>query len=320
MENGWIWLWFLLALGGLLALSLRSRLRLLARWRRWRALRERALSEDALKHLLTCEHSSRDATVESLSGSLRLSQKRLLRLIARMEAALADEAGVPLGELHHAAERAEHRLTSEELDALDAHLGHPLRDPHGDPIPTATGAVTPLEALPLTDWPLNQPAQILHVEDEPEVIFKEIVTEDLRPGTRVWVLERRPEYLIISDGLVEHRLTPVVAANIHVAKAIEGPSQPAGLVRLADLAEGEEAEVAALDHDCRGFSRRRLLDLGLTPGARVRVELSPAFGDPRAVRVRGSVIALRREQAVQVWVRGGSRSDGKSQHAGASQS
>ena len=64
----------------------------------------------------------------------------------------------------------------------------------------------------------------------------------------------------------------------------------------------------------------RLLDLGLTPGARVRVELSPAFGDPRAVRVRGSVIALRREQAVQVWVRGGSRSDGKSQHAGASQS
>ncbi|MEE9538702.1 MAG: FeoA domain-containing protein [candidate division NC10 bacterium] len=353
MENGWIWLWFVLALGGLLALRLWVRLRPLAQFRRWRALRERALFEDALKHLLTFEHSSRDATVESLAGSLRLSQKRLLRLIARMEAAgllhshgaalhlssegkqwalrvvrahrlweryLADEAGVPLGELHHAAERAEHRLTPEELDALDAHLGHPLRDPHGDPIPTATGAVTPLEALPLTDWPLDQPAQILHVEDEPEVIFKEIVAEDLRPGTRVWVLERRPEYLIISDGQVEHRLTPVVAANIHVAKAIEGPSQPAELVRLADLVEGEEAEVAALDHGCRGFSRRRLLDLGLTPGARVRVELTPAFGDPRAVRVRGSVIALRREQAAQVWVRGGSRSDGKSQHAGASQS
>lgn len=158
------------------------------------------------------------------------------------------------------------------------------------------------------------------MEDEPEVIFKEIVAENLRPGTRVWVLERRPEYLIISDGQVEHRLTPVVAANIHVAKAIEGPSQPVELTRLADLADGEEAEVAALDPGCRGFSRRRLLDLGLTPGARVRVELSPAFGDPRAVRVRGSVIALRREQAAQVWVRGGSRSDGKSQHAGASQS
>ncbi|MCZ6778293.1 MAG: metal-dependent transcriptional regulator [Acidobacteria bacterium] len=351
MENGWIWLWFVLALGGLLALRLWARLRPLARWRRWRALRERALFEDALKHLLTCEHSSRDATVESLAGSLGLSQKRLPRLIARMEAAgllrshgaalhlssegkqwalrvvrahrlweryLADEAGLPIGELHHAAERAEHRLTPEELDALDAHLGHPLRDPHGDPIPTAAGAVAPLEALPLTDWPLDQPAQIVHVEDEPEVIFKEIVAERLHPGMSVRILERMPEYLTIYDGQAEHRLTPVVAANIHVAKAPEGPSQPEERIRLADLADGEEAEVVALDPDCRGFSRRRLLDLGLTPGARVRVELSPAFGEPRAIRVRGTLIALRREQAVHVCVRSGSRSGGKTQKPGVS--
>ncbi|MFQ5802547.1 MAG: FeoA domain-containing protein [Candidatus Methylomirabilales bacterium] len=351
MENGWIWL--LLAVGALLGVSLWVRLRPLAQLRRWRALRERALFEDALKHLLACEDRNHDATVESLAGSLRLTQKRLPRLIARMEAAgllhshgaalhlssegkqwalrvvrahrlweryLADEAGVPLGELHPAAERAEHRLTSEELDALDAHLGHPVRDPHGDPIPTAAGAVTPLEAVPLTDWPLGQPAQILHVEDEPAIIFKEIVAAGLRPGTSVLVLERRPDYLIISDGHVEHRLTPVVAANIHVAKASEGPRQPAELMRLADLADGEEAEVVALDPDCRGFSRRRLLDLGLTPGAQVRVELSPAFGEPRAVRVRGSLIALRREQAAQVWVRGRSRSENTRQKTGAAQS
>ena len=350
METGWIWLWLLLALVGLFALSLGVRLQPLARWRRWRALRERALFEDALKHLLTCEHQSRDATVESLAGSLRLSQRRLLRLIAGMEAAgllhshgaalhltpegkgwalrvvrahrlweryLADEAGVPIGQLHQAAERAEHHLTPEELDALDAHLGHPLRDPHGDPIPTAAGAVTPLEALPLTDWPLGQPAQILHVEDEPEVIFKEIVAEGLRPGTSVRVLERSPEHLIISDGQTEHRLTPVVAANIHVAKASEVPGPPEELIRLADLPDGEEAEVVALDPDCRGFGRRRLLDLGLTPGARVRAELSPAFGEPRAIRVRGTLIALRREQAAQVWVRSRSRSERKGQQTGA---
>ena len=349
MANGWIWI--LIALGALLGLSFWPRFGLLAQWRGWRALRQRVLFEDALKHLLTSEHSGRDATIESLAGTLGLPQKRLLRLIARMEAArllhshgtalhltpegkhwalrvvrahrlweryLADEAGLPIGELHHAAERAEHRLTPEELDALDAHLGHPSRDPHGDPIPTATGAVTPLEAVPLTDWPLDQLAQILHVEDEPKVIFKKIVAEGLRPGARVCVLERTPEYLIINDGQAEHRLTPVVAANIHVAKASEGPRQLEELIRLAHLADGEEAEVVALDPDCRGFSRRRLLDLGLTPGARVRVELSPAFGDPRAVRVRGTLIALRTEQAAQVWVRGVSRTEGKGQEAGAS--
>ncbi|MFQ5882895.1 MAG: FeoA domain-containing protein [Candidatus Methylomirabilales bacterium] len=351
MENGWIWLWLVIALGALLALSLWPRFGLLPQWRRWRALRERALFEDALKHLLACELDGRHASLESLAGILGLSQKRLLHLIARMEAAgllqslagglhlapegerwalqvvrahrlweryLADEAGLPMGQLHRAAERAEHRLTPQELDALDAHLGHPPSDPHGDPIPTAGGAVAPLNAVPLTDWPTDQPAQIVHVEDEPEVIFKQILAEGLRPGRMVRVLESSPECLIISDGEAEHRLAPVVAANIQVVAAREGQVRPEQLARLADLADGEEAEVVALDPDCRGFNRRRLLDLGLTPGARVRAELSTLFGDLRAVRVRGTLIALRREQASRIWVRQRLRSESRSQKPGTS--
>jgi DtxR family Mn-dependent transcriptional regulator len=46
-----------------------------------------------------------------------------------------------------------------------------------------------------------------------------------------------------------------------------------------------------------------LQDLGLTPDARVEVELENPFGDPRAFRVRGTMIALRRQQADHVWVR-----------------
>lgn len=344
MEIGWTWI--LIALGAMLALTFWPCFGLLARWRGWRALRQRVLFEDVLKHLATCEHSGRDATIESLAGILRLRQKRLLRIIARMEAAgllhadgpalhltpeakhwalrvvrahrlweryLADEAGLPIGKLHHVAEQVEHRLTPEDLDALDAHLGHPPTDPHGDPIPSAAGTVTPLEAVPLADWPVDQPAQVVHVEDEPNVIFKQILAEGFRPGTMVRVLERRPAHLLITDGQAEHLLTPVVAANIHVAKPLEAPGRPADLMRLADLEDGEEAEVTALDPECRGFSRRRLLDLGLTPGAQVRVELSPVFGDPRAVRVRGTLLALRKEQAAQIWIRRRSRSKRTSQ-------
>ena len=47
-------------------------------------------------------------------------------------------------------------------------------------------------------------------------------------------------------------------------------------------------------------TRRRLLDLGLTPGARVACLFSAPSGDPRAYMVRGSVIALRREDADRV--------------------
>ncbi len=79
-------------------------------------------------------------------------------------------------------------------------------------------------------------------------------------------------------------------------------STRAGLT-LDALAVGETAEVVALAAACTGFSRQRLLDLGLTPGARVRVAMDNAFADPRAYEVRGTTIALRRELAAHISVR-----------------
>jgi DtxR family Mn-dependent transcriptional regulator len=52
---------------------------------------------------------------------------------------------------------------------------------------------------------------------------------------------------------------------------------------------------------CRGSQRRRLLDLGIVRGTEVVPELVSAGGDPVAYRVRGALIALRREQAE--WIR-----------------
>jgi Fe2+ transport system protein FeoA len=76
-----------------------------------------------------------------------------------------------------------------------------------------------------------------------------------------------------------------------------------GSMTLADLPEGAEGEVLSLATGCTGFLRQRLLDLGLTAGARVGVASENAFGDPRAYRIRGAVMALRREQARLVHVR-----------------
>jgi DtxR family Mn-dependent transcriptional regulator len=72
---------------------------------------------------------------------------------------------------------------------------------------------------------------------------------------------------------------------------------------LAELSRDEEAEVLSISPACRGYLRQRLLDLGLTSGARVSVASENAFGDPRAYRIRGALIALRREQAGFVIVR-----------------
>lgn len=64
---------------------------------------------------------------------------------------------------------------------------------------------------------------------------------------------------------------------------------------LSELPEGGSAHVERLT--ASGAIRRRLLDLGLTPGTRITcVGVSPA-GDPAAYLIRGAVIALRRRDA-----------------------
>ena len=183
--------------------ALLPRYGLAAQWRRRRLSLLRARYEDVLKHMLSWERRGKVATPESVSGALGLAPKRVLDLITRMESRgllqsgdegialsaqgerlalhvvrahrlweryLADDAGMPMGKLHQAAEIAEHNLSPEQADALEAHLGHPSRDPHGDPIPTAAGDLAPLEGVALSRWPVGEPARIVHIEDEPEVI------------------------------------------------------------------------------------------------------------------------------------------------------
>ena len=328
--------WLILAALVALVAALWPEAGLLAQMRRWRELRRRELLEDALKHIFAWEQRAQNATPESLAGGLGIPQSRVLHLITGMETKglvqslagglrltskgqrlalqvvrahrlweryLADDAGMPMARLHQAAEKAEHQLSAENLDALDAHLGHPEHDPHGDPIPRSDGSLAEVEAVALNDWPMDQPARVAHIEDEPDVIFQQILAAGLRPGSMLRVLENTPERLVISDGEQEHRLAHVVAANIQVAAMAPQRERPAGVKRLSDLAPGAEGEVVELDSLCRGFSRRRLLDLGLTVNTKIEVALENTFGDPRAFRIRGTLIALRKEQADHVWVK-----------------
>jgi DtxR family Mn-dependent transcriptional regulator len=70
-----------------------------------------------------------------------------------------------------------------------------------------------------------------------------------------------------------------------------------GVKTLADFKPGERATVLGLARSCRGPERRRLLDLGFVAGTAVEVEMISPSGEPTAYRVRGTVIALHREQA-----------------------
>ena len=305
------------------------------RHRAQRAVRERRRIEDALKHLFDQEYRDRHASLASLKGALRLPDGPVLALVARMQALdlvrargqefdltpagerlalqvvrahrlleryFADEARLPLGQVHAAAERREHSLSAADIDRLSADLGHPTFDPHGDPIPSREGSVPPAEGVPATSWLPETTGRIVHLEDEPAISFAQILAEGLRVGQVVRVIERTPQRVVLTDGENEFRLAPAVAANVFLAPAPEAAGAT-GAIRLPDLPDHALAEVLGLDDNCQGFSRRRLMDLGVTEGAHIQPVLKTFAGDPRAYRIRGTVVAVRRDQAVHIIVR-----------------
>jgi DtxR family Mn-dependent transcriptional regulator len=309
---------------------------LFPRWRRARRRVERILIEDALKHLQRCETHNRHPSIESLAGALDVSVNhaalvlnklaghqlvsrqagefkltpagrdyalRVIRAHRLWEHYLAEETGFAESEWHDQAEHYEHLLTPAQAEALSAQLGHPTHDPHGDPIPAADGFLQHHGGAPLADMPLDVPLRIVHIEDEPEAVFAQILAEDLHPGMQVRLTERSPQRLRFWAAGDEHLLAPVVAANISVIPLPESQETPEQTgMPLSGLKPGQPGRVVGLSPASHGAERRRLLDLGLVPGTMVEAEFRSPAGDPTAYRVRGALIALRREQADQIQV------------------
>jgi DtxR family Mn-dependent transcriptional regulator len=328
-------LWILAAIA-LLVIIFLPRIGLLAIYKTYRIALEREQVEDALKHLIDREQQGRYASPESLAGTLDMQRGNVMRLIEDMETQdllesrgaelqlttkgerwalhvvrahrlweryLTDEARMPLEQVHGEAQRREHTLTEAQLDDLDAALGHPTRDPHGDPIPTREGTLLKAEGMPLTAWQAEGPMRIVHLEDEPALAFEQILAAGLRLGQTIRILDRNPQRYLLTDGETEYRLAPAVAANVSVAALPESEVVRASSISLAELTYNQRAEIVVLDEAVQGFTRRRFLDLGLTPGTTIYPELQNFFGDPRAYRVRGTLIALRKDQAAQIWVK-----------------
>jgi DtxR family Mn-dependent transcriptional regulator len=304
------------------------------RWQRTRQRSERVLIEDALKHIYKCERDRRCPTVQSLSGALNITGNQTTEVLARLEALelvrtdsakicltpaghdyalriirahrlweryLADQTGFDEVEWHDQADRFEHLLSPDEANALSAQLGNPTHDPHGDPIPTSSGEVVAHGGKPLNSMPLDAPVRIVHIEDEPDMVYAQLVAEGLHTGMIARLIEVTPQRVRFWAGGDEHLLAPIVAGNISVVPLPE--EQPAEDIpgeALTNLNIGEKGEVLALSPRIRGAERRRLMDLGVLPGTVIEVEMVSPSGDPTAYRVRDALIALRGTQAEMI--------------------
>lgn len=82
-----------------------------------------------------------------------------------IETFLVAELGYGWGDVHEEAEVLEHAVSDRFIDALDARLGRPARDPHGDPIPLADGTLPDDGEVPLEQVAAGTRVRIVRVSD-----------------------------------------------------------------------------------------------------------------------------------------------------------
>lgn len=297
---------------------------------RSRSLAEKTLIEDILKQLYHVEYSGRFASLNGLAGALKIKDARLIELIETMnrsdlikndqslikltpsgtdyalkiirvhrlwEKYLSEKTGYDKSEWHDRAELMEHSLTQKQTRELNEALGNPRFDPHGDPIPTESGEIIYTTATPLPKLSTGSRARIVHIEDEPDVIYRQIIDERLHIGSQVKILQvDEHDIHFVSEGN-EYRFSNIVASNIHVDELSEKEVYEENAIRLSALEAGQKAKILGISSECRGAARRRLLDLGFIRGSLVETAYDGTDHTIKAFNIRNTLIALRQDQS-----------------------
>ncbi len=160
-------------------------------------------------------------------GSVTLTEKgtalalRMLRRHRLIETWLVDSFGYDWDEVHDEAEALEHVLSNRLLAAIAEQLGHPTRDPHGDPIPAADGSVHQPNAMLLRDAPENAVGTVVRISDRDPALLRYLAAETISLDATVTVIGRRPFGGALSvrvDG-VDRDLGDEVAGSIWISIA-----------------------------------------------------------------------------------------------------
>ncbi|MFT4044833.1 MAG: metal-dependent transcriptional regulator [Gordonia sp. (in: high G+C Gram-positive bacteria)] len=107
----------------------------------------------------------------SLTDDGRAAAILMVRRHRLLETFLVRELGYSWDEVHDEAEVLEHAVSDRLMSRLDAKLGHPDRDPHGDPIPALDGSVPAPDAFSLGDLDAGSSARVARISDtDPEML------------------------------------------------------------------------------------------------------------------------------------------------------
>jgi DtxR family Mn-dependent transcriptional regulator len=129
----------------------------------------------------------------TLTESGRELALRVLRRHRIIELFLHQTLKMPWDEVHEEAEHLEHAVSDRLVDRIDAFLGGPTVDPHGDPIPRADGTVVEPTGIPLRDLAAGSRFRVARVIDQDPAFLRYMSECGLELGASGDVAEKRPE-------------------------------------------------------------------------------------------------------------------------------
>lgn len=127
---------------------------------------------------------------------------QLIRKHRLWECFLVDKLGFNWDEVHEIAEQLEHIQSETLIDRLDDYLKNPKFDPHGDPIPDASGAYRMRYQILLSDLDLGKPAILVGVREHTSSFLQYLDQNGLALGISLEILEVLPY-----DGSLRLRLS-----------------------------------------------------------------------------------------------------------------
>lgn len=122
-------------------------------------------------------------------------RKRALAVIRRhrlLETFLFQVLGFTWDEVHEEAERLEHYISDQLEQRIAEYLGHPAKDPHGDPIPSKDGKIVENAHVPLSEVALGSVVRVSRVSDEQSEVLRYLSSLGIEPGVTMTLADKAP--------------------------------------------------------------------------------------------------------------------------------
>jgi len=136
-------------------------------------------------------HHSPYGAVE-LTESGREYAVAMVRRHRLIETFLVSTLGYSWDQVHDEAEHLEHAVSDFMIERIDELLGHPTRDPHGDPIPAADGSISVPAAVSLSKLKAGTRAVVERISDDDPTLLQFFDSRGIVLGARLTLHEGAP--------------------------------------------------------------------------------------------------------------------------------